>query len=83
VLRGWSEAAVKTKGWGEALRVAIKWASSDPSPEAQIYLARIPHSAGQRYGAVATLTRLVEQHPDAREAEELLERYADKKLASR
>jgi hypothetical protein len=83
VLRGWSEAAVKTKGWGEALRVAIKWASSDPSPEAQLYLARIQHAAGQRYGAIATLTRLVGQHPDAREAEELLDRYADKKLASR
>jgi serine/threonine protein kinase len=83
VLRGWSEAAVKTKGWGEALRVAIKWASSDASPEAQLYLARIQHAAGQRYGAIATLTRLVEQHPDTREAEELLEHYADKKLASR
>ena len=83
VLRGWSEAAVKTKGWGEALRVAIEWASSDASPEAQLYLARIQHSAGQRYGAIATLTRLVEQHPEAREAEYLLDRYADKKLASR
>ncbi|HVU06092.1 MAG TPA: protein kinase [Polyangiaceae bacterium] len=83
VLRGWSEAAVKTKGWGEALRVAIQWASQDSAPEAQLYLARIQHSAGQRYGAIATLTRLVEKHPDLREAEDLLDRYGEKKLASR
>jgi serine/threonine protein kinase len=83
VLRGWSQAAVKTKGWGEALRVAILWASTDPSPDAQLYLARIQRSAGQRYGAVATLTRLLEQHPDSHEAQDLLDRFAEKKLASR
>jgi serine/threonine-protein kinase len=83
VLRGWSQAAVKTKGWGEALRVAVLWASTDPSPDAQLYLAKIQRSAGQRYGAVATLTRLLEQHPDSQEAQDLLDRFADKKLASR
>jgi serine/threonine-protein kinase len=84
VLRGWSEAAVKTKGWGEALRVAVRWAQIDPSPEAQLYLAKIQRSAGQRYGALATLTRLLEQHPDIAEAHDLLDKYADnRKLASR
>jgi serine/threonine-protein kinase len=83
ILRGWSDAAVKTKGWGEALHVAIRWASADTSPEAQLYLARLQHSAGQRYGAVATLTRLLEQHPDAHAAQDLLDRYGDRKLASR
>jgi serine/threonine-protein kinase len=83
VLKGWSEAAVKTKGWGEALRVAVRWASSDSSPEAQLYLAKIQRSAGQRYGAVATLTRLIEQHPEVHEARDMLDRISDRKLASR
>jgi hypothetical protein len=83
VLRGWSEAAVKTKGWGEALRVAIQWASVDSSPDAQLYLARIQRSAGQRYGAIATLTRLVERQPDLDEARDLLDQLSDRKLASR
>jgi hypothetical protein len=84
VLRGWSEAAVKTKGWGEALRVAVRWAQLDTSPEAQLYLAKIQRSAGQRYGALATLNRLLEQHPDVAEAHDLLDKYADnRKLASR
>jgi serine/threonine-protein kinase len=83
VLRGWSQAAVKTKGWGEGLRIALKWAASDPSPDAQLYLAKLQHSAGQRYGAVATLTRLLEAHPDVHEAQELLDHYADRKIASR
>jgi hypothetical protein len=83
VLHGWADAAVKTKGWGEALRVAVRWGSADASPEAQLYLARIQRSAGQRYGAVATLTRLVEQHPELTEARDLLDRYSDRKLAAR
>lgn len=83
VLRGWSQAAVKTKGWGEALRVAIRWASSDPSPTAQLYLAKIQHAAGQRYGAIATLTRLLERHPETREAQDMLDHFGDRKLASR
>lgn len=83
VLRGWSEAAVKTKGWGEALRVAIRWASTDSAPDAQLYLARIQRAAGQRYGAVATLTRLIEARPDVAEAKEMLDKMGDRKLASR
>lgn len=83
VLRGWSTAAVKTKGWGEGLRVAVHWASVDPSPEAQMYLAKIQRAAGQRYGAVATLTRLIENHPEDSAARELLDQMSDRKLASR
>lgn len=83
VLRGWADAAIKTKGWGEALRVAIKWASLDSSPNAQLYLARVQQSAGQRYGAVATLTRLLDDHPDNQEAREMLSHISDSKLASR
>ncbi|HEX4339431.1 MAG TPA: protein kinase [Polyangiaceae bacterium] len=84
ILRGWSQAAIKTKGWGEALRVSVRWASIDSSPEAQLYLAKIQRSAGQRYGALATLNRLLEHHPDVAEAHDLLDKYADnRKLASR
>jgi hypothetical protein len=83
VLRGWADAAIKTKGWGEALRVAINWASQDSSPEAQLYLAHVQQAAGQRYGAVATLTRVLSDHPDNREAREMLSRISDSKLAAR
>lgn len=83
VLQGWANAAIRTKGWGEALRVAIHWASVDSSPESQIFLARIQRSAGQRYGAVATLTRLIEAHPESQEARDLLDQMSDRKLASR
>ena len=83
MLRGWAEAAIKTKGWGEALRVAIKWASVDSSPDAQLYLAHVQQAAGQRYGAVATLTRVLDDHPDSREAREMLARISDSKLAAR
>ena len=84
VLRGWSEAAAKTESLGRSpAKVAIRWASSDSSPDAQLYLAKLQRSAGQRYGAVATLTRLLEQHPEVKEAKDLLDRCEDRKLASR
>lgn len=83
VLRGWSTSAIKTKGWGEGLRVAVHWASVDPSPEAQLYLAKVQRAAGQRYGAVATLTRLIENHPEDSAAREMLDQMSDRKLASR
>jgi thioredoxin-like negative regulator of GroEL len=83
LLHAWAEAAIKTKGWGEALRVAIRWAALDSSPDAQLYLARVQHAAGQRYGAVATLTRLLADHPGDQQAQDMLDHYADRKLASR
>jgi hypothetical protein len=61
----------------------MHWAQVDSSEDAQLYLARIQHSAGQRYGAVATLNRLLGKHPDSREAQDMLDRYAERKLASR
>ncbi|MBM4362133.1 MAG: tetratricopeptide repeat protein, partial [Deltaproteobacteria bacterium] len=83
VLQGWAAAAVKTRGWGEALRVAVTWASIDDSAAAQLHLARLQRAAGQRYGAVATLTRLLDRDPDQAEAREMLARLADAKLAAR
>lgn len=81
VLEGWSRAAKATKGWGEALRAAIKWASVDSSPEAHLYLARTQRAVGQRYGAVATLQRLLDRNPDNEKAQELLAEYAPSRVA--
>ena len=81
LLAGWSRAARKTKGWGESLRIAIRWASLDDSAEAQLHLARIQRSVGQRYGAVATLQRLLEREPDNAEALRLLKKYGGRPVA--
>ena len=82
VLEGWSRAAVATKGWGEALRAAIRWAAVDETPDAQLHLARVQRAVGQRYGAIETLNRIVERHPDNGEARELLALYSPKPSAS-
>jgi hypothetical protein len=83
VLAGWSQAAIETKGWGEALRAAIKWASVDSKAPAQLHLAHVQKSVGQRFGAVATLERLLDKDPENTEALALLERYAPRRLAMR
>jgi serine/threonine-protein kinase len=83
VLAGWSQAAIETKGWGEALRAAIKWASVDTKAPAQLHLAEVQKSVGQRFGAVATLERLLDEDPENTKARALLERYAPSRLAMR
>lgn len=75
VLAGWSRTAGRAKWWGEALRVAIRWAETDTSPEAQLHLARTQRLLGQRFGAIQTLERLLERAPANREATSMLERY--------
>jgi serine/threonine-protein kinase len=72
VLQAWTVAAARTKSWGEALRVSRQWAEIDGSPEAQLYLARMLRVAGDKDAVVATLTRLLEVHPECDEARMLL-----------
>jgi eukaryotic-like serine/threonine-protein kinase len=83
VLKAWSETAIDTKGWGEALRAAIKWASVDSDTAAHIHLARVQKAVGQRYGAIATLERILAEHPEHEAALELLGRYSPARLALR
>lgn len=75
VLRGWSQAASRAKWWGESLRVAIRWAAMDPSTEAQLNLAKTQRLVGQRYGAIQTLERLLEQEPSNEAAQAMLRKY--------
>jgi Flp pilus assembly protein TadD len=81
VLAGWSKAAAKTKGWGEALRVAIRWASTDQSSEAQLHLAKTQKRVGQKYAAIATLGRLLEREPGNVEAQKLLQNWDARTMA--
>ncbi len=75
VLRVWSISAAKAEWWGESLRVATRWAASDPSEAAQLHLARTQRRIGQRYGAIQTLKRLLDESPEHPEASALLEKY--------
>jgi hypothetical protein len=75
VLEGWSKAAARNKWWGESLRSALRWASFDESPRAQLHLARTQRLVGQRYGAIQTLERFLADNPKHQEAETMLERY--------
>jgi hypothetical protein len=75
ILEGWSRAAAGAKWWGESLRVALRWASFDDSPRAQLHLARTQRLIGQRYGAIQTLERLLERSPKNQQAQAMLDRY--------
>ncbi len=75
VLHGWSRAAAKNKWWGESLQAALRWASSDDSPQAKLHLARTQRLVGQRYGAIQTLERLLVEEPEHAEATAMLQRY--------
>jgi serine/threonine-protein kinase len=74
VLAGWSRAAAKGKWWGEALRVALRWASLDDSQEAQLHLAKTQRLLGQRFGAIQTLEKLLARAP-SQEAQAMIQRY--------
>lgn len=77
VLSGWSAAASRAKWWGESLRIAIRWAAIDASSEAQLHLAKTQRIVGQRYGAIQTLERLLQQKPNHEPAQAMLKKYRD------
>ncbi|HTM45890.1 MAG TPA: serine/threonine-protein kinase [Polyangiaceae bacterium] len=82
VLHGWSDCAAATAGWGEALKVAQQWATTDSAPGAQLYLAKTQRRVGQRGDAIATLRRLLAADPSNKEAQGLLERFGGRTVAS-
>jgi serine/threonine-protein kinase len=75
ILEGWSTSAAETQGWGEALRVAMRWASIDDSAAAQLHLARTQRRVGQRTGAISTLQRLLQVQPNNAQATALLAKF--------
>jgi serine/threonine-protein kinase len=72
VLKVWSQAAIRTRAWGEALRVTEQWARLDSSSESQLQLARMLRAAGHHEQVIETLTRLLDQDPDCEEARTML-----------
>ena len=75
--------AASTKWWGEALRVAERWAKVDDSQPAQLHLARIQKRFGQVEKAVTTLKSLLARHPDDEQALMLLQLYTGTTVALR
>jgi hypothetical protein len=75
ILEGWSTSAAETQGWGEALRVAMRWAAIDDSASAQLHLARTQRRVGQRTGAISTLQRLLQVEPNNAQATALLAKF--------
>ena len=71
-LKAWSEAAAQMKGYGEALRVAKRWAGVDKSIEARIFLASMQKKVGKREDAIKTLNALLQERPGCQEARSML-----------
>jgi thioredoxin-like negative regulator of GroEL len=76
VMKAWVAAAVSLGGWGEALKVARRWASDQDGPEANVELARLQRATGRGAEARKTLTRILEHHPDCEPAQRLLDEYS-------
>ncbi len=83
VLEGWSRVAASTKWWGESLEVAKRWARLDPTPPAQIHLARTQKRLGQIDNAIVTLKALLAREPKDANALYLLQMYNGTTVASR
>jgi tetratricopeptide (TPR) repeat protein len=75
-LQAWSEAARRTKGWGEAYQVAVQWAEVDSSAEARMHLARMQRAVGKREDAIKTLSSLLQEDPTYEPARNLLQLIA-------
>jgi eukaryotic-like serine/threonine-protein kinase len=72
VLRAWSSAALELNAWGEALRAAQRWAAVDDAPQARLERARLERATGHAQEAVATLSSVLEDHPDFGPARRML-----------
>ncbi len=84
VMKAWTMAASRMKGWGEAYRVAQQWVDLGATKENQMHLARMQRAVGKRADAVKTLRKLVKSQPDDSEAQAMLREYTgNTKLATR
>jgi hypothetical protein len=79
VLELWSKAAASVKWWGESLRIAIRWASVDPNEASHLHLARTQRLVGQKFGAIQTLERFLEQAPESKPALSALQQYKNER----
>ena len=72
VLEAWSKAAAATKRWGDAYKLAWRWAELDDGIAAQLHLAQMQRRIGKRSDAVRTLKKVLAKNPDCPEAREML-----------
>lgn len=79
VLEQWSKSAASVQWWGESLRVAIRWATVDPSEASHLHLARTQRLVGQRFGAIQTLERFLNERPESKPALAALEQYRNER----
>jgi serine/threonine protein kinase len=76
VLEAWIAAAEELKGWGEARKVARRWAEVDPSVTSRLALARLERATGNRARAITILRALATESPNSNEIRELLALYS-------
>jgi hypothetical protein len=82
VARGTVMTARGVKAWGEAFDAAKLWYERTSAPEAGVAFARL-EKATLRGNPIQTLEKVLAAHPDFLPAQDLLEKYRAKKVASR
>jgi serine/threonine-protein kinase len=83
ILRAYVRAAEESKAFGEAHRVAARWAEVDPSSEAKLTLARLERATGNSPKAMALLNGVLKEDADSAEAHRLLALWShEQRLAS-
>jgi hypothetical protein len=70
------------KAWGEAHRVAKRWAEKDPGIDARLQLARLERATG-RGNPRDTVKKLAEEFPNDPQVQSALEHYAGAAVALR
>jgi len=82
VLRAYVHAAEETKAFGEAHRVAARWAQVDSSSEAKLSLARLERATGNAPRALAILDSVLKNDAKSAEAQRLATLWShDQRLA--
>ena len=83
VLRAYVRAAEESKAFGEAHRVAVRWAEVDPSTDAKLTLARLERATGNAPKALALLDAVLKEDADSAEAHRLASLWShEQRLAS-
>ncbi len=83
ILRAYVRAAEDSKAFGEAHRVAARWAEVDPSSEAKLTLARLERATGNSPKAMALLNAVLKEDADSAEGHRLLALWShEQRLAS-
>ena len=82
VLRAYVRAAEESKAFGEAHRVAVRWAQADSSSEAKLTLARLERAIGNAPKALAILDSVLKKDAKSAEAQRLATLWShDQRLA--